>query len=91
MIWGLSSGLAASGLAWAGLEAGERKKVLMVFGSRRLACAKLPTIEFGRRLMRRARSAAAGGFWSVPAAAQACANRLKSHYWFQARELASVL
>ena len=30
MIWGLSSGFAASGLAWAGLDAGERKKVLIV-------------------------------------------------------------
>jgi hypothetical protein len=29
VIWGLSSGLAASGL-WAGLAAGERKKVLIV-------------------------------------------------------------
>ena len=93
MIWGDSSGFVASGLAWAGLAAGERKKVLIVLdlGSRRLAWAKLPTIEFGRRLMRRARSAAAGGRRSVPVAAQACANRLKSHYWFQARELASVL
>jgi hypothetical protein len=62
VIWGLSSGFAASGLVWAGLAAGERKKVLIVLdlGSRRLAWAKLPTIEFGRRLMRRARSAAAG-------------------------------
>ena len=30
MICGLSSGLAASGLVWAGLAAGERKKVLIV-------------------------------------------------------------
>ena len=36
--------MAASGLVWAGLAAGERKKVLIVLelGSRRLACAKLP-------------------------------------------------
>ena len=84
--------MAASGL-WAGLAAGERKKVLIVLdlGSRRLACAKLPINDrFGPRKLRRARSAAAGGRRSVPAAAQACANRLKSHYWFQARgELAS--
>ena len=30
VICGLSSGLAASGLVWAGLAAGERKKVLIV-------------------------------------------------------------
>ena len=35
MIWGDSSGLAASGLVWAGLAAGERKKVLIV-GARAL-------------------------------------------------------
>ena len=33
VICGLSSGFAASGLAWAGLAAGERKKVLIAFGS----------------------------------------------------------
>ena len=41
MICGLSSGFAASGLVWAGLAAGERKKVLMVldlWAARRRAC-----------------------------------------------------
>ena len=63
----------------------------MELGSRRLACAKLPINDrFGPRKLRRARSAAAGGLWSVPAAARACANQPKSHYWFQARgQLAS--
>ena len=70
VICGLSSGFAASGLVWAGLAAGERKKVLIVLdlGSRRLACAKLPINDrFGPRKLRRARSAAAGGRRSVPA------------------------
>ena len=77
MIWGDSSGLAASGLVWAGLAAGERKKVLIVLdlGSRRLACAKLPINDrFGPRKLRRARSGAAGGRRSAPDAAQAGAT-----------------
>ena len=93
VICGLSSGFAASGLAWAGLAAGERKKVLIVLdlGSRRLACAKLPVnYRLRCRKLRRARSAAVEGLRSVPAAARACANQPKSHYWFQARgQLAS--
>ena len=58
MICGLSSGLAASGLAWAGLAAGERKKVLIVLdlGRGGWRVPKLPNYEFGGRLMRLYRS-----------------------------------
>ena len=70
--------MAASGLVWAGLAAGERKKVLIVLdlGSRRLAWAKLPINDRFAVGCAGARGALLLEAFGVFQREQACANRL---------------